>query len=201
MKSLYIPLFILVAASILLSSCSQLSISKIMANHYKSSNFIDQDVSRMIGPITGEAVTTLVTGISAELSDNQQAKDSIVIKYRQPPEFNRVAAANIISNRQDRPGMSNDYTQLAFVGQSYTPGQESNQYRDLPTTNQPLNYSNGNAHGHNGVPYWLIVVCAIVIPPVGVALMYGITDKFWICLLLTLCFWLPGMIYALIQVL
>ena len=63
------------------------------------------------------------------------------------------------------------------------------------------NASNTSGQGANGVPYWLIVLCAIVIPPLGVALKFGIVDKFWICLVLTFCFWLPGMIYALIQVL
>jgi uncharacterized membrane protein YqaE (UPF0057 family) len=53
----------------------------------------------------------------------------------------------------------------------------------------------------HGLPFWFIVLCAFFIPPLGVALAFGITDKFWICLILTLLFWLPGMIYAMIQIL
>ena len=46
------------------------------------------------------------------------------------------------------------------------------------------------------------VICAIFIPPLGVYLHEGeINNKFWIDLLLTLLFFLPGMIYALIVVL
>ncbi|MBL0177072.1 MAG: YqaE/Pmp3 family membrane protein [Ignavibacteria bacterium] len=55
--------------------------------------------------------------------------------------------------------------------------------------------------GSGGVPKWFLIVLCIFLPPLAVALVYGITDKFWIDLLLTLCFWLPGVIYALIQVL
>lgn len=36
------------------------------------------------------------------------------------------------------------------------------------------------------------------LPPVGVLLHEGLTSNFWIDLLLTLLFWLPGMIYAFI---
>jgi uncharacterized membrane protein YqaE (UPF0057 family) len=49
-------------------------------------------------------------------------------------------------------------------------------------------------------PMWVIILFAILIPPVGVALKFGIVDKFWISLLLTLLFWLPGAIYSVIVV-
>lgn len=43
------------------------------------------------------------------------------------------------------------------------------------------------------------VLCAIIaffIPFLGVGLWTGITKEFWISLLLTILFWLPGVIYA-----
>ena len=47
----------------------------------------------------------------------------------------------------------------------------------------------------------LAIIFAILIPPVGVLIYEGkITTKFWIALLLTLLFWLPGAIYALLVV-
>ena len=46
------------------------------------------------------------------------------------------------------------------------------------------------------------VIFAILIPPLGVYLHEGeINSRFWIDLLLTLLFYLPGMIYALVVVL
>lgn len=46
------------------------------------------------------------------------------------------------------------------------------------------------------------VIFAILIPPVGVLLHEGeVNSKFWISLLLTLLFFIPGMIYSLIVVL
>ena len=48
----------------------------------------------------------------------------------------------------------------------------------------------------------LLVILAILLPPLAVYLHQGeINSKFWISLLLTLLFFLPGMIYSLLVVL
>ena len=48
----------------------------------------------------------------------------------------------------------------------------------------------------------LLVVLAILLPPLAVYLHEGqVNNKFWISLLLTLLFWIPGVIYALVVVL
>jgi len=48
----------------------------------------------------------------------------------------------------------------------------------------------------------LLVILAILLPPLAVYLHQGeINNRFWISLLLTLLFWLPGVIYALIVIL
>lgn len=47
----------------------------------------------------------------------------------------------------------------------------------------------------------VIIICAILIPPLGVYLYEGeITNRFWISLLLTILFFIPGMIYSLLVV-
>ncbi|HEV7783436.1 MAG TPA: YqaE/Pmp3 family membrane protein [Chitinophagaceae bacterium] len=48
----------------------------------------------------------------------------------------------------------------------------------------------------------LLVILAIILPPLAVYLHEGATNKrFWISVLLTLLFWVPGIIYALILIL
>ncbi len=48
----------------------------------------------------------------------------------------------------------------------------------------------------------LLVILAILLPPLAVYLHEGaINGKFWLSLVLTLLFWLPGVIYALFVVL
>ena len=48
--------------------------------------------------------------------------------------------------------------------------------------------------------YVLMMILAIFIPPLAVGLTFGIVDKFWISLILTLLFFIPGMVYSLIVV-
>lgn len=57
----------------------------------------------------------------------------------------------------------------------------------------------GNGASDNTV---LLCILAILLPPLAVYLYEGeINNKFWISLLLTLLFWLPGVIYALVVIL
>ncbi len=42
----------------------------------------------------------------------------------------------------------------------------------------------------------LSIILAIFLPPLGVAMQYGLSKKFWINLILTLIGWLPGVIHA-----
>lgn len=46
----------------------------------------------------------------------------------------------------------------------------------------------------------LLVIIAILIPFLAVGLYEGITTRFWISLLLTLLFYIPGMVYAILVV-
>jgi uncharacterized membrane protein YqaE (UPF0057 family) len=47
----------------------------------------------------------------------------------------------------------------------------------------------------------LLVILAILLPPIAVLLVDGLTGPFWLDILLTLLFILPGIIYALYRVL
>jgi uncharacterized membrane protein YqaE (UPF0057 family) len=59
-----------------------------------------------------------------------------------------------------------------------------------------------SAHADNGTSTLLQVIITILIPPLGVFLHEGvINSKFWIDLILTLIFYIPGLIYGLIVVL
>ena len=46
----------------------------------------------------------------------------------------------------------------------------------------------------------LKIILAILLPPVAVFLEAGLTTKFWINLLLTLFFFVPGVIHALLVI-
>ncbi|CAM6009871.1 unnamed protein product [Sphagnum balticum] len=50
--------------------------------------------------------------------------------------------------------------------------------------------------GTRGPYTFLDVLLAILLPPLGVFLKYGCQTEFWICLLLTILGYIPGIIYA-----
>ena len=47
----------------------------------------------------------------------------------------------------------------------------------------------------------LIIILTILLPPLGVALVFGLSGEFWLSLLLTILFYFPGLIYSLIVIL
>lgn len=51
-----------------------------------------------------------------------------------------------------------------------------------------------------GINTLLLVIIAIILPPLAVALVDGLRAPFWLDLLLTILFYLPGLIYALYRI-
>lgn len=47
-------------------------------------------------------------------------------------------------------------------------------------------------------PGWAYILIALFIPPLAVALKYGVHKAFWLCLIFTLLGFLPGLIFALV---
>jgi len=50
-------------------------------------------------------------------------------------------------------------------------------------------------------PSAAVIVAAILLPPLGIFLARGLGAEFWIGVLLTILFWLPGIAFALAVVL
>lgn len=63
-----------------------------------------------------------------------------------------------------------------------------------------LNYIFEQANGEktsSDAEFIVIVILCFLLPPLAVFLLHGISAQFWISLLLTILFWVPGVIYAL----
>lgn len=52
-----------------------------------------------------------------------------------------------------------------------------------------------------GQPGVAAVIAAILLPPLGIFLARGLGPEFWIGTLLTILFWIPGILFALVVVL
>ena len=200
MKNVFTLALLLVAASILLFSCSQISNTSLMKSHSPGAFYNETGTGNQSENMKVENSTFNEKGYSGVQTDREVITEPIIENkgmYAEQPLL-PVSISNT-DEEQNKSVVSNN--KLDVKGVNSNTKEIISEYRDKPNIVQPANYYNRSGHSNNGVPFWLIVVCAIVIPPLGVALAFGITDKFWICLLLTLCFWLPGMIYALIQIL
>lgn len=73
--------------------------------------------------------------------------------------------------------------------------------QEMPVEKQTLLPEGGTTDTERDGSTVLLVILAILIPPLAVGLYEGITTRFWIDLLLTLLFFIPGMVYALLIVL
>lgn len=56
------------------------------------------------------------------------------------------------------------------------------------------------APGDTDIPLWAYILFAIILPPLAVGLYEGIHLPFWLSILLSFFFWLPGVIYAIWRV-
>jgi uncharacterized membrane protein YqaE (UPF0057 family) len=50
--------------------------------------------------------------------------------------------------------------------------------------------------GSRGAYTFVDIILAIILPPLGVFLKYGLQREFWICLVLTILGYIPGILYA-----
>ena len=66
--------------------------------------------------------------------------------------------------------------------------------------NRLVKKTNAASVNDSDVNLILLVILAIILPPLAVFLVRGIGGAFWLDVLLSIFFWLPGIIYALIVI-
>ncbi len=57
-----------------------------------------------------------------------------------------------------------------------------------------------SASNDSDISKLLLVIIAIILPPLAVALVDGLSGPFWLSILLTILFYLPGLIYAIYRI-
>jgi uncharacterized membrane protein YqaE (UPF0057 family) len=190
MKKLPAQITLLALASMLLPSCSKQLNTLLTKRHYRSGYYVDW-AGKKPGAATGRIVASIKTEPKIALIGVAKTESGLNIR-----------SAVLIPEKLSKPQKS--------LSPRYI-----NPIADKPSTptvwNQNENTS--NISGVNSitavsdvridinVSFVVVVICAIFIPPLGVALMYGIHLYFWVDLVLTLLFFIPGMIFALIVVL
>lgn len=57
-----------------------------------------------------------------------------------------------------------------------------------------------NSRNDDDAYFILLVILALILPPLAVYLIDGMGNTFWLSVVLTLLFWIPGVVYAMIRV-
>jgi len=203
MKRHLLSIFSIVMIGALISSCSTSSDlannSPIKKRRYTKGFHLD--FKKTESPAKYES--------TAELSPSQNSDlvkpESHTINGLEPIASSKAEMSAIIDREEPvfgsespEPSVKEEIAQFELPPAEYNTDRQRkrelkdafNRYDDL---NQPAAVS--------GEPQWLYYVLAIIIPPLAIGLLYGITLEFWISLVLTLLFWLPGAIYSLIMTL
>lgn len=201
MKNVFRITLLLTGIILILSSCSQISNISIMKSHNPGNFYIEPDANNKYETKKEDIGSFEQKGYSYDQTEKQEAQDTVIVNESPLPTKQPLLKPNVSYKREKQINADVNFFNPDDKGVNRYTKKAISEYSNKPNITQPVNYSRNSGHSSsNGVPFWLIVVFSFFIPPLGVALDFGITDKFWICLLLTLCFWLPGMIYAMIQI-
>jgi uncharacterized membrane protein YqaE (UPF0057 family) len=122
-------------------------------------------------------------------------------KDNAPEQMPLVAVNNVSVKRENTRRHVTANTKIAEMqakvatNKSETKGITSS---SVNNTNNRVSISTSN---NSGINLLLLIIITILLPPLGVALVKGIGLEFWLDLILTLLFYVPGLIYGLIVVL
>ncbi len=198
MKKQDVYLLLITVSGILLSSCSNLSKMSLTKRHYRSGYYVD---------FGGKNPNSAKPDISKQsIKTNHQTVAALIAE--KPGKDVSVPTNMSISEKSNTAPKIVLFKETTTVNITKTISYTSNKRPEDFNQNVTSKHSSGteaenevHARVDVDIPYVVIVLCAIFIPPLGVGLMYGLNDYFWIDLILTLLFFFPGMIFALIIVL
>ena len=190
MKKLYLLIIITSGASFLLSSCSRLGNLSVTKRHYRSGFYVDLgsrkpnasllQVSKAVTPIPAIPAKPCVENERTISPEKDIQPRTPVISSALAEERKRThkhTPAIIYASTQEPSTTAKDLQAATF--KTYI--------ASLPDINTA-----GSGHSSESVPFWFVIVCCIFIPPLGVALVFGIDTHFWISLILTLLFFYTG---------
>jgi uncharacterized membrane protein YqaE (UPF0057 family) len=141
--------------------------------------------------------TIAAPGNSDRVIDHQSESDETVVETQYP---NAGPAESIPS-----PGKRTQVEDRGSEAWSNNSFQEVNAVHPKKSKTSELEQENPlrdwqDESGETDTDTLLLVIIALFIPPLAVGLYEGITSRFWISLLLTILFFLPGLIYAILVV-
>lgn len=144
---------------------------------------------------------------SVVIEENTVAQSVVVKEEIKPISKQYITKEDVVTQPQKTVLASADKKEEKIVSTSVVIANEQNAvaFEELKKVSEvaPVEIKtvdSKNSGGGSDVHIVLLVLLAILIPPLAVFLVDGIGNKFWISLILTLLFWVPGVVYALLVV-
>jgi uncharacterized membrane protein YqaE (UPF0057 family) len=112
-----------------------------------------------------------------------------------------ISSASTATSTTTNSGPSSEEVKAAMKEfKNLSKSEKKEKFRDVKAAVKE--YKKNKKNGTPSDNTLLLVILAILLPPLAVYLHEGeVNTRFWISLLLTILFWIPGVIYALIVVL
>jgi uncharacterized membrane protein YqaE (UPF0057 family) len=202
---------LLILSGLLLSSCGRLQNMSVTKRHYRSGYYVDFGSRNKDEPEIkkDKEINHEITGVTY----NRQEETSTQRDEHSIARGNVAASAEPKTNSSSTVSLAKQVKKIKAVHEKpinfIASNQNSKVVKEFVASESFKNrvaYLSEAIASHNSsssaseTPMWLLIVLCILLPPLAVFLKFGVVDKFWISILLTLLFWLPGVIYALIVV-
>ncbi|HXP50053.1 MAG TPA: YqaE/Pmp3 family membrane protein [Bacteroidia bacterium] len=196
MKKLFTSSALLLAGAVMVTIVGHAQSISITKRHYTGGYYIDfgNKKKAVSKTETSQPAQQNVASIETKLVNSIP-----VVSNEVPMQMNMVAVNNISVKREKtkKHAAINVITKSANVEVNNTTNVFS-PVSDDSITKVSATESSSNAAG---MPLILLVIITILIPFLGVGLAKGVHFEFWLDLILTLLFYLPGLIYGLIVIL
>lgn len=149
------------------------------------------DVSR---ETTINEVLKTENNVSKEAVKTANIKTVLLSKNNSKKEINKIVLAKTVQSKSGKINKS-EATQISDRSESLSQKNKKNSKYLFSQKNEK-----NNSNGSDDTELILLVILALLIPPLAVFLARGIGTEFWISLILTILFVIPGIIYALLVV-
>jgi uncharacterized membrane protein YqaE (UPF0057 family) len=197
MNKLLIQIILFAFGIATLSSCSKEASFSLTKRHYRSGYYVDFGTkSHSVNYTYNKPVKTVaqVPAVASVKSEDFNNVPAFSIASEKVMTVKKIIDARKSVASKNKIAALNSAERNPFAGNSSI---TNTSHEDAGTATNDVRV---RVYVVN-VPFVIILLCAIFIPPLGVGLMYGLNSYFWIDLLLTLLFFIPGMIFALVVVL
>ena len=185
------------AITFLLGSCKSLTNLSIEKRQHRGGYYVDWG--------NGKVKTDPARNTSAKAKQLETPEKNTTVKQESKPVRNTGSSAATEQKKSEvnKTTVNNPEEKKVRSTTTFKVKEEAIAQRESAAKETSSSFSyhfSDNDKAKPDMPDWAwILLC--LIPPLAVALWFdGITTEFWISLILTLLFWLPGFIYAIIVI-